>query len=525
MVAQLFRLRLALLGNIFLGTRTRVFGVTVGLLASLVAVIAVCVRVIRLGDATANAQTARTDVVIAGSVIVLAFAVVPLILQRADPVDPRRFALFGIQPRTLAIALVVSSFAALPVVAVSLFGLSSIVTWAHSPLDALLAVVGAALGVATCVLFGRISSSLAAFLLSTRRAREIAGVIGVLILVLLAPAVVLALSLNWGEPGDTIGQNIAAFVSLTPLGAAWGVPAAAANGDVGGTFLSFIIAVVTVVVLWLAWRALVTMMLQSNRVDDDSAEPAGLGWFARLPSTPTGSIAARSLTYWSRDPRYYVPLIIVPVVPIIMAIPFMLVAFPVTTYALIPLPVMCLFLGFMIHNDIALDSSAVWLHIVSGRRGLADRLGRMAPVFLIGLPLIGVGSVITVFLAANSAALPSVLGVSTCLLLTIVGLGSVISARFPYAATRPGDSPFVQPQSTGSTSVFVQLGTVLGTLVLSAPSIVFAIQAEAGDSGAHWSALWCGVGTGVVVLILGALAGGAVVNRRGPEILASSLRS
>ncbi len=82
-----------------------------------------------------------------------------------------------------------------------------------------------------------------------------------------------------------------------------------------------------------------------------------------------------------------------------------------------------------------------------------------------------------------------------------------------------------QPQSTGSTSVFVQIGTVAGTLLLSAPSIYFAIMAEFGDADAHTPALWWGVITGVVVVVLGALAGGAIVNRRGPEILATSLRA
>ncbi|MEF2975667.1 ABC transporter permease [Subtercola sp. YIM 133946] len=523
MVAELFRLRLALLSNIFTGSRARTFGVTVGLIAALIAVIAVCLRAIGLADAAP--EMARTDIVVAGSVVVLAFAIVPLILQRADPVDPRRFGFFGIAPRTLAIGLAVSAFAALPVVAVTLFALSSIVTWSNDVGLVLLAIVGAALAVATCILFGRLSSSLAAFLLSTRRAREIAGVIGVLILVLLAPAVVLALSVNWGASGESVGESVAALAGFTPFGAAWAIPAAAATGDAGAAWLSFAIAAITVVVLWLAWSALVAVMLQSNRSDDERAEPAGLGWFARLPSTPTGSIAARSLTYWSRDPRYFVPLVIVPIVPIVMAIPFVLVAFPLTTYALIPLPVMCLFLGFMVHNDIALDSSAVWLHIVSGKRGLADRLGRMAPVLLIGLPLIGIGSVFTVFLAANSAALPAVLGVSTCILFSALGLGSVISARFPYAATRPGDSPFVQPQATGSTSAFVQVGTVVGTLLFSVPSLMFAIQAISGDADAYWMSLWWGVAIGVAALVLGALAGGAVVNRRGPEILASSLRS
>ena len=43
-------------------------------------------------------------------------------------------------------------------------------------------------------------------------------------------------------------------------------------------------------------------------------ERGGLGWFALTPSTPAGGIAARSLIYWLRDPRYIVNLAIVPVV-------------------------------------------------------------------------------------------------------------------------------------------------------------------------------------------------------------------
>ncbi|TIH35622.1 ABC transporter permease [Subtercola vilae] len=495
-----------------------------GLVVAFVLVAIVCSRVLELRSATP--MVARSDLVVSGSIIVFAFVVVPLILQRTDAVDPRRFSLFGIAPRPLALGLAVSSLVALPVVALILFALSSVVAWSRSPLETVCAVVGGALAVATCVLVGRLSSAFASLVLSTRRAREVAGVIGVFVLVLLAPAVVLALSLNWGGAAASWSESVSSTLGYTPLGAAWALPAAAAIDDPGAAFLSFVVAVLTVAVLWLAWRTLVSFMVTSTQRDDPSAEPAGLGWFGRFPSTPAGAIAARSLTYWSRDPRYFVPLIIVPIVPILMAIPLLLVSFPPTWYALIPLPVMCLFLGFSVHNDVALDNSAIWLHVVSGKRGIADRVGRMAPVLLLGLPLIGIGSVVTVFLSGNHAALPSVLGASTCLLFTIMGLGSLISARFPYGATRPGDSPFTQPQSIGSTSAIVQGVVVLGTLALSAPSIVFAILAEttAADD-LHWASLEWGVGVGVLVLVLGALSGGAVFNRRGPELLQASLRS
>ncbi|RFA09676.1 hypothetical protein B7R54_10955 [Subtercola boreus] len=498
--------------------------VGLGLLAGLVAVIAVFLRIARL--AGTDAVLARNETVIGGSAVVLAFVLVPLLLQRDDPMDPRRFAFFGIPAPRLALAEAVSAVVALPVIAAIVFAVATVLAWSPTPLGVPLALVGAVLGVATCVLCGRIFSSLSALLLVTRRSREVAGVVGVFVLVLLAPGVALALTVNWGLAVSSLSLSVALMLSFTPLGAAWAIPAAAANGDSGGALLCFLIAIVSVAVLWFAWRTLVALMLTSARPEsDEQVQPRGLGWFGSLPSTPAAAVAARSLTYWSRDPRYYVPLVIIPIVPILLAVPLVVVGFPLEYYALVPLPIMCLFLGFAIHDDVALDNTAVWLHIVSGRRGLADRLGRLAPVLLIGLPLIGIGSVITVFVSGNAAALPALLGVSSCLLFASVGFGNLISARFPYAATRPGESPFTQPQLTGSTSVFVQVATVAGTLAVASPAIVFGVQAILfGQPDLYWASLWWGVLTGVGVLALGTIVGGAVFNRRGPEILAASVR-
>ena len=43
-------------------------------------------------------------------------------------------------------------------------------------------------------------------------------------------------------------------------------------------------------------------------------DPRGLrlGWFDVLGSSRTGAIAARSITYWLRDPRYQASLVAVP---------------------------------------------------------------------------------------------------------------------------------------------------------------------------------------------------------------------
>ncbi len=44
----------------------------------------------------------------------------------------------------------------------------------------------------------------------------------------------------------------------------------------------------------------------------------GLGMFAALPPTPAGVVAARSVVYWMRDPRYVVPVLILPLVPVVV---------------------------------------------------------------------------------------------------------------------------------------------------------------------------------------------------------------
>ena len=45
------------------------------------------------------------------------------------------------------------------------------------------------------------------------------------------------------------------------------------------------------------------------------------GWFARLPGTPTGAVAARAVTYWRRDARYVVAIGMTPLLPLVLLVP------------------------------------------------------------------------------------------------------------------------------------------------------------------------------------------------------------
>ena len=56
---------------------------------------------------------------------------------------------------------------------------------------------------------------------------------------------------------------------------------------------------------------------------------------------------------------------------------------------------------------------------------------------------------VTVSLHGRWAILPAMAGVCASLFLSGLGLSSLASVVSPYAVSRPGDSPFQQPQRTG----------------------------------------------------------------------------
>ena len=240
---------------------------------------------------------------------------------------------------------------------------------------------------------------------------------------------------------------------------------------------------------------------------------------------PYSALAARSITYWFRDARYWVALLMVPITPILAAVPLGIAGVPAMYVGLIPVPLVCLLLGWSLHNDTAYDSTAVWLHVASGVRGAADRVGRLVPVLISGILVIGLGSAVTVFILDDWRLLPSLLGVSTALLLAGLGIGSITSAAMPYPVVKPGDSPFQAPQSTGAVTALVQSFTMFGSLLVAAPAIAFAWLGIFDDPAWHAASLAAGIGLGVLVIALGVWAGGRVFERRGPEILAAAVRA
>ncbi len=516
MVAHVLRLRIALLFGGLRGESRRTVRVALGLALFVAVTAAAGIAVLSLADTTIDTVAAVT--VSGGSALTLGFFLAPIVAGSHDVLDPRRFRVFAIAPDSLAGALALAGLLSAPVLAMTAVACCVAVTWVGVGVGWLAAGAGIVLGILTCTLLARVAMGLAALMFSERRSRELSGSLLVAVLVVVVPVGVFLGSLEWDGRVPPALTEAVTILGYTPLGAAWAFPVGLAHDD-AGAWMSLLVAVVTLVLLALAWVALVRRQLSTIERPLTVRERGGLGWFSVFPGTPGGAVAARSLIYWLRDRRYLVNMVVIPIAAVLTVVPLLVAGVPGSVAALVPVLFVALFLGWLPHNDLAYDSTAVWIHIASGVRGIADRGGRLVPVFGIAVPLLAVGIPISVAIHGRWALAPAMVGVCASLFLCGLGLSSISSVLAPYAVTSPGESPFRQPQRMGSSGAVPQTLVMLGSLLLSAPSLWFLWVALTSDSEASILAFVVGVATGVVVGVGGVLAGAALFDRRSERIM------
>ncbi|MCY7412408.1 MAG: hypothetical protein LH471_05135 [Salinibacterium sp.] len=525
MVAHLLRLKLDILANTVRRSRTQALGAVIGAVIALALGALVITSVTPLQSTTA--EIARVIIVSAGSLASLAFLFMPLAFGADDPLDPRRFTLLGLPPGRLTVAIAVAATVSIPLAMLTVGALSNVAVWSANPDATAVAVLSGILIIVTAVLTGRVCSAVAGLVLSSRRVRDAAGMVVSLALAVLAPLLVLLGTSDWESQVLPVARRAAALAAWTPWGAPWSAAGDVVIGRPVDAALKIVIAVVTIAVLAAVWYALVRTLSARKSREAIVVERAALGWFARLPATPGWAIAARSLIYWGRDPRYGIAVAAIPVVPIVVVVSLLGVGVPAIFVSWIPVPVMCLFIGWLVHNDVAHDNTAFWTHIVAEVPGVADRWGRSVPALLLGVPLVLIGSAVTSMISGFWSALPGLIGLSACLLLVALGISSVTSATSPYATVRPGDSPFAQPQpqSDSSGGSGAQAMAFFGAILLSSPVVFFMVLANAGSVTWYSAALGTGLGVGLVVFFGGLLLGGRRVAKRAPELLAFALRN
>ncbi len=511
MVAHVLRLRLALLVGSLNARPAVLVRRFAGFAVLAVAVAAVCIAVVRLDRVSDDVAATLTTVL--GSAIVIGFLLVPLFIGADDPLDPRRFLVTGSDPRSVALSAVVASFASVPALATAAVAVAMAVAWVGHGAPVVIAVLGAILFTVTCVVGARCAMAVAAVALRDRRSPQLTGLIITAAGIVVFPAAVFLVSLEWSEGVPSQLTEAADVLALTPLGAS---SALALRGGAAGV-ASALVGAATVFGLLGIWMLLVRRMMTATERPVPVRERRGLGWFAVMPGLPGGAIAARSIVYWFGDPRHLANLVIVPIASVLIVVPLLIVGVPLQTVALIPAPVLALFLGWLAHNDLAYDSTGVWLHISAGVRGVADRVGRLVPVVFVGVPLLAVAITVSVWLHDRWAILPAMVGVCIALFLSGLGLSSISSVVAPYAVSRPGEGPFEQPQRTGGT--LAQAAVLLGAVVLSVPSLWWGWQALTGDPSAVWQSFWAGIVIGGMTLLIGVFIGGVAFVRRSSRIM------
>ncbi|SFR92586.1 ABC-2 type transport system permease protein [Microbacterium sp. cf046] len=520
MVVVLLRLRFRVLANT-LGRNT--FQLVAVILGGVFSVFLVAAGLgVMLLASTTPAPATQAIVVVGGSALVLAWLIVPLLFDGVDrTLDPLKLARFPVRTRTLMTAVFLVGILWFPGIATFAVSMGTALAWRLFPAAAAVAIITGLLGAATCIIAAQLMTEVAGTLLRGRGAVRVAIVVVALLLVI-TPLAVAVVGRTAAGGAETLASLTSAVGVLgwTPLGAVWSVPGRVAAGDVSGAAGAAAIALGTLAVLVVTWRAVLATALRV-RGERPARTVAGgrLGLLAWAPSTPAGAIAARSLIYWFRDSRQARQLILLPVLPALMLLWWSLFHFEWMAIAIGP--VVAALLPLSAFATLSYDGTAFGAELAAGVRGVHDRLGRAVALVVIAGPATIVVQVVVAAIIGRMPDLPALLGLSLGILLISVGVVSVSSARVVVPVERSGRNAFSAQAGAATASIFASYAVAAVTIVLALP--VIALMTAALVTGAPllaWMALAAGLITGVGVALGGIVLGGRLLDAEGPAMLA-----
>ena len=562
MVATLVRLRWRLTLNSLRANVWALIGTIVGALYGLGLLLALVAGAIGLGGLGPDA--AAPVLAAAGALTVLGWALVPLMLTGVDStLDPRAMAAWTAPSRPLAIGLAVAAATGVPGVITGAGLLLPVLVWAVAGQwgAALLALALAPAALATCVLLSRIIVT-AAGISSSRRGRETTAIIAFVVLLVVTQAPNLIARVLGDDLTGFLQQlrTLAKVVGLSPFGWAFAAPGLMSAGSVPAALALAVGAWILPVILLPLWQRVVGKVMTSpgashTRTRAYAADSAGsdarnqglpdvLPWARRLAAAlpaPAAAVAARSLRYWRTDPRYLVQFLSALLLPVVIVLGPALNSSrfsvsvngrPVDTsfalgHAPAPLlfmaPALAVFMGWVIHDDLGLDSTALWSHISAGIRGAHDRLGRVVGAAVWQVPALVVIDLLMVAWTGRWEALPAVTGACLALYGCALAWSCLASVLLPYETLAPGDSPMRSRTSgTAFLAALIQMAAILLLLAVCSPVLGVAVYGVVqGAPVWGWVALvaggvWCGL-----LLWGGVVFGGRVLDQRGPQVLAT----
>ncbi|MDT0165712.1 hypothetical protein Q9R32_09100, partial [Actinotalea sp. AC32] len=228
MAATVLRLRSALLRNTLRAEPWRLVLLVVGVLWALLALPSVLSGAVWLSGQ--GVDVAHDVLVVAGTVLAVGWAVVPVVLPSLDDsLDVRRFATSGVPPHRLVPGLLLASLLGVPTAFTAMVCLAPVIVWGEPGTRPALVVAAllAPVLAASCVVASRVATGAVARALGARRARE-AGLVLALVGVLALVAVVAGVGRLGLEGALERVPAVAEVLGWTPLAAGWAAPAALA---------------------------------------------------------------------------------------------------------------------------------------------------------------------------------------------------------------------------------------------------------------------------------------------------------
>ena len=563
MVATLVKLKWRLTLNALTKNVWAIVGTAIGALYGIGALVMVLTGAVGLGLKVAP------DVIMLvlgalGALLVAGWAVVPLLVTGVDStLDPRAMAAWAAPSRRLALGLLAAGALGIPGCLTAAVCLIPVLTWllAGQFAAALLALLCAPAALATCVLLSRIIVT-AAGVSASRRGREATAIITFVAFMVCTQLPNLIPRILGDDPSDFLQRlsGAAKVMGLSPLGWTFSAPGLMATGSVMPALALAIVAWVLPVILFPLWQRVVGKVMTSpgashTRTRAYAASSTGsnarqqglpdvLPWARRLGASlpaPAAAVAARSLRYWRTDPRYLVQFLSVLILPVVLVLGPALnssrfaagdngqpvdISFALG-HAPAPLlfmaPALAVFMGWAIHDDLGLDSTALWSHISAGISGAHDRLGRVVGAAVWQVPALVAIDLLMVVWTGRWDALPAVTGACLALYGCALAWSCLTSVLLPYETLAPGDSPMRSRTSgTALLAALIQMAAILLLLAVCSPVLGAAVYGVVqGAPVWGWAALvagivWCGL-----LLWGGVVVGGRMLDRRGPQVLAT----
>lgn len=516
MAGVLIRLKLALLGNAFRRSIWQVVGIVLACVYGLGLMLTELASLPLL--ARQDAEFIESAWVVAGGLLVLGWAVVPIISMGADmTLDPRRFSPFAISPAKLMPGLAVATLVGVPGVVTVVLAVGNAWIWKERPAMVPVAVLSAIAGVIVCVIASRACTVVLGRLLASRNAKWLL-MAGIAVPVVLMVVLVLSASTTSAVrlDADQI-PGIANVLAWTPVGAPWGVTVAVARGEWWIATGQALVTVASVIVLTWWWHRGLRVTMEtpvSDRRPRRSGD--GLGMFS-LAQGPLSAMTARSLVYWFRDARYAAGLAVVPVLPFV----FFLFTGGRGVGMLALGPTVAFLLAWSISVDVAYDGRAFWTQLALGVTGRVDRAGRALAVLLLTVPLAGMCVLGSLWATGRWEAAAATTGMTVGVLLVSLGLSSVLSVLFIYPVPGAGENPFSAPSGSSAINLLTQVVGWLLLVLCAAPVLISGVLAVRWES--EVMGLLClavGLVGGGLLLWGGIVLGGRRLDSHGPDLFA-----